>query len=91
LPLFQKSLVVFIQFEGDRILDRRVLTIIEEEVVAFVLLIDSFAEHLVDFLQVGEGVHIGDLVLLGVIVNLIVIELVVISDGIFDDSLTLDQ
>ncbi len=38
-----------------------------------VFLVDAFAEVLVDLLQVGQGVHVRDLVLLGVVVHLVVV------------------
>lgn len=43
-----------------------------------VFLVDAFPEVLVDFLQVGQGVHVRHLVLLWVVVHLVVVKLVVV-------------
>ncbi len=49
-------LVVELGFDGG--FGRGVVAVVEEEVVVDVFLVDAFSEVLVDFLQVGQGVHV---------------------------------
>jgi hypothetical protein len=69
-------LVVKLRLDGG--FCRGVVAVIEEEVVVDVFLVDAFPEVFVDFLQVGQGVHVRHLVLLWVVVHLVVVQLVVV-------------
>ncbi len=70
--------VLVVELGLDRGFDRGVVAVVEEEVVVYVFLVDAFAEVLVDFLQVGQGVHVWNLVLLWIVVYFVVVQLVVV-------------
>ncbi len=71
--------------------NRGVLTIIEEEVVVNVFLVNSFAEFFVDLFEIGKGVNVRDFVLFGVIVDFIIVEFVIILDVSINVGLALYQ
>jgi hypothetical protein len=56
--LLQERLVLLIHFLRDGRLLGRVLTLIQEEVVVLVLVVDALLEQLVNLLQVGQRVHV---------------------------------
>lgn len=81
LSLLQELLILLIELYRDELFLRRVLAFVQEEVVVLILLVYLFLEEVLDLFQVGQGVHIGDFVLLRVVVDLVVVEFMVVADG----------
>ena len=76
----QKLNVFIVEVLVDGDFDGGVFGVVEEEVVVDVFLVDSFAEVFVDLFEVGEGVDVGHFVLLGVVVDFVIVEFVIILD-----------
>ena len=94
LSPLQELLVLFVEFLGDLDLLGGVFALVQEKVVVYVLIAYLFLEEIFDFLQIGQRVHIRDLILFGVVVGFVVIKLLVVADSRIDSvyqCLALDQ
>ena len=94
LSPLQELLVLFVKFLGDLDLLGGVFALVQEKVVVYVLIAYLFLEEIFDFLQIGQRVHIRDLILFGVVVGFVVIKLLVVADSRIDSvyqCLALDQ
>lgn len=91
LPLLEIVQVLLVYLDIDRCLCARIVAVIKEEVIILVLVINTLTKQLVYLLEVGQCINIGDLVLLGIIVYLVVVQLVIISHSAFDRVFALYQ
>ena len=76
---------------ADWILSVRVLVVVKEKIIVLVLVPDSFVVEGLYFFQVNQGIHIGNLILFGVVINFAVVEFVVVFDPVLDGLLASDE
>ena len=77
-PLFQKLLILLIQLKGNGNFLRRVVAFVQEKVVVLVFLVYLLLEQILYFLQVSQSIHIGNLVLFRVVIDLVVVQFVIV-------------